>query len=1379
MHHLLKHVAILQLLLIPLTSLASNTGIPGYSQNATGTSSCHNCHTVSNFTNSSSTLMSGNTTLIAGTTGTYTFKLIAPRATSSNYGGFNISSSNGTLISTNGETTIINSELVQSGRKLATDTGSSFDVEWTFDWQAPAVTGTTTLFACALPVNGDGDDNPTGEHSTLDGRVACTTFNIQIQQAPTAQAGNNQTVTEGDAVSLDGGASTDTDGTINSYLWQQLSGTTAILSGENTVSASLSAPVVAANTTDELVFQLIVTDNDGLSDSSNLSIFVQDALVSNIAPNADAGVDQSINENTLVTLSASGSTDDGSIAAYLWQQTAGINSVTLSDTSSVSPSFTAPLVDASNDTLIFQVTVTDDLGVQSTASVNVTVNDVDTPPTAVISDTSGALISTLNNNITVTLYGNFSSDPEGPIMGYSWSQIAGSPIVNPGVSNASSFTFTTPDDNTNSIDIQLTVTGDEGIVQSSVTTSFTLQNQAPVANTGVDQLVNETDAVTLDATASTDADGLIVDYAWLQLSGSSATLINANTDTASFNAPNVPINTTNELIFQLTVTDNYGLTDVSTSSIFVQDALITNVIPIADAGTDQVVNEGSTVNISATASTDDGTIVAYLWEQTAGTNTITLFDNTAIDTSFIAPTLVAAGSSDTITLKLTVTDDLGVQASTTLNISVNDVDTPPVASITDNIGNVIDTIINNNGVTLYGNFSSDADGPISAYSWSQTNGPGIINPAVNNQSSFSFSTPDSPGSVIDIQLTVTGDEGSAQNSIIVSLALNNPPVVAAGADQTVTEGDAISLNGSTSFDADGSIVSYLWEQLSGPAAGPISNANTAIASFNAPAVASNTTAEQIFRLTATDNSGFSSSDISSIFVRDVLVANLAPIADAGANQSINENTLVTLNGSASTDDGTIVSYLWVQTAGTNTITLDNDSSITPTFTSPLVSNTGDNITFQLTVTDNFAVQSSSSVNIVINDVDTPPVAFISDASGTLITSISNNTQVTLYATFSNDVDGPITAYRWSQTAGLPIINPGSNTLNSFTFIAPNDAGNNISIELTVTGDEGSIENTVSVNLSLNNLSPLVDSGADTSVMEGNVIELHGIVSDVNNDLSHVQWRQINCADSCILTTTDIALPLISNQANVNLLTPPVSAQNSGEVLEFELTATDNSGLSTSSVTKITVNDNGITGFPDDATTFTSFNGLPMAISIKPVNPNITATINILLPQDNNIILDNDNRPLSFPYELVDVEISLSEPGTVLVTYYFPQAIENDFDYYQYLNTVGWINTSAARDFDNLVFNPITGWAETSEEVEFSADRKSVIILLTDGGPSDMNPAQKIISNNAGIGKNIATTNTQQGASGAMNPLAILLFWLLFYLRKKAVTQHRVIKKSYP
>jgi len=1379
MHHLLKHIAnlprlliplLLIILAIPLATLASNTGIPGYSQNETGPDSCHSCHIVDSSTGNSSASISGSTSLIVGTSDTYTFRLIAPDTSSSNYAGFNLSASDGTLISTDGETSIINSELVQSGRKITTDIGSDNDVEWSFDWQAPSIPGTTTLYACGLPVNGDGNEASFRKHSTNDGRVACTTFDIQIQQVPSAQSGNNQTVTEGDIVSLDGSASTDADGIINSYLWEQLSGTLATLNNANSVNADFNAPAVADNTTDKLVFQLTVTDNNGLSDTSTLSVFVQDVLVSNIAPNADAGPDQSINENTPVTLTAAGSTDDGSIAAYLWQQTAGLGNVTLSDDTNISPTFSAPLVDASNDVLSFQLTVTDDLGVQSTANVNITVNDVDTPPTAVISDASGALISTINNNNPVTLYGNFSSDPEGPITGYNWTQIAGTPITNPGANNESSFTFTTPDEDASNIAIQLTVTGDEGAVQSSINATFTLQNQPPLADAGADQLVNETNPTTLDGSASTDNDGTIIDYSWLQLSGTLATLSGANTSMASFSAPNVADNVTEELIFQLTVTDNYGLTDISSISVFVQDALITNVIPTADAGTDQIVAESSTVNISAAASTDDGTIVAYLWEQTAGNNTVTLTNNTAINTSFTAPTLAAAGSNDTITLKLTVTDDLGVQASTTLNISVNDVDTPPVASITDSAGNPINTIINDNVVTLHGSFSSDADGAISAYSWSQTSGPAIISPGISTQNSFSFTSPDSPGSVIDIQLTVTGDEGNTQNSITASLILNNPPIVAAGADQIITEGDAVSLNGNTSFDADGSIVSYLWEQLSGPFAGNLTNANTTIASFNAPTVASNTTEELIFRLTATDDSNFTSTDTISIFVRDVLVANLAPVADAGTDQSINENTLVSLDGSASVDDGTIVSYLWEQTAGINTITLNDDSSISPTFTSPFVSISGDTITFQLTVTDNYGVQSSSSVNVVINDVDTPPIARITDASGAAISDISNNTQVTIYGNFSDDIDGPITTYSWSQTAGTPIINPGNNSLNSFTFTTPNDAGNSITVELTVTGDEGGVQNTIRASLMLNNVSPVVDSGADISIIEGNMIELHGTVSDANNDLASVQWQQINCADNCILPATNIALPLISNEAHTNLLTPPVSAQSSAEILEFELTAIDSNGLSTRSTTKVTVNDNGITDFPDDAISFFSSNGLPMAIAVKPVNSSITATINSLLPQHNSAVIDNENRPLSFPYELVDVEISLSEPGAVFVTYYFPQAVENNFDYYQYLNVLGWINTSEARDFDNLVFDIVSGWSETSEEVEFSTDRKSAVILLTDGGPSDMHPSQNIISNNGGIGKNSSVANSQPGASGALNPAAILYLWLLLILSRQSFNQ---------
>jgi len=1372
MHYFCKYIAILSLSISPLSALASNNGIPGYSQNPTGSNSCHNCHNFNFMTGSSSVQLSGKNTVIVGSTNSYTFKLIGPRATSSNYGGFDLSTSAGTLISTDGETTIINSELVQSGRKLTTDTGSAYEVQWSFNWQAPAVTGTVTFSACGLPVNGDGTDASFGEHSTQDGRVACTTFNIQVQKPPNAQAGSNQTVTEGDAVSLDGSASSDVDGVINSYLWEQTAGTTATLSNANSVNASFSAPAVASNTTDELKFRLTVTDNDGLTDTSTLSVFVQDVLVSNIAPTADAGLDQSINENTLVTLTGAGSSDDGSIVAYLWQQTAGLSSVTLSDDTSVSPTFTAPLVDASNDVLSFQVTVTDDLGVQSTDSVNITVNDVDTPPTAVISDAAGVVINTLNNNSQVTLYGSFSSDPEGPITAYNWAQTAGTPIIAPGLSNESSFTFTTPDEDTGSISIELTVTGDEGVAQNTITASFTLVNQPPTADAGADQLVNEGAlAVTLDGSASTDVDGTITSYAWVQLSGTTATLSDASINMPDFTAPNVADNVTEELVFELTVTDNYGLTSVSTVSIFVQDALVTNSIPIADAGLDQVVSESTTVNLSASASTDDGIIAAYLWEQTAGNNTISFVDNTAENTSFTAPTLAAAGSNDILTIKLTVTDDLGVQDSTSINITVNDLDTPPVASITDINGNVISTIINNNIVTLHGSFSSDADGAITAYSWSQTAGPLIISPGATNQNSFSFTTPDSPGSVIDIQLTVTGDEGSATDSITASLTLNNPPVVAAGADQTVTEGDLISLDGSTSFDADGTIASYLWEQLSGPNAGTLANATTSVASFTAPAVASNTTEEQIFRLTATDNSGFTSTDIISIFVRDVLVANIAPVSDAGTDQSINENTLVQLDGSNSTDDGTII-YLWEQTAGTNTITLNNDSIATPTFTSPFVSSAGDIITFKLTVTDNFGVQSSSSVNITINDVDTPPVAFISNASGVAINSVNNNALVTVYGNFSNDIDGAISAYSWSQTAGPLIITPSASNQNSFTFTTPNDVGNSITIELVVTGDEGVLTNTSSVVLSLNNQPPVITPGMNQTIIEGEIIELHAEIFDPNNDIVSTQWVQLNCGSSCLELVN-------SNQTHIEFISPAVSLAESGKVLEFEFTATDSVGLSSSSISKYTIIDNGINNiYPDDTVTFYNANNQPLAIKVQSLDPNISAVISNLVFENNSVIVDNNNRPLSFPFELQNLEITLSAAGgSVQVTLYFPESINNIFDFYQYLSDIGWINTSKAKNFDDINFSTLTGWGEISEEVEFSADRRSVTILLTDGGPSDQNPSAKVISNRSGVGENSASTETQPGASGATNPLLLIVLSLLLLLLRQLNLTKKIIKYS--
>lgn len=107
---------------------------------------------------------------------------------------------------------------------------------------------------------------------------------------------------------------------------------------------------------------------------------------------------------------------------------------------------------------------------------------------------------------------------------------------------------------------------------------------------------------------------------------------------------------------------------------------------------------------------------------------------------------------------------------------------------------------------------------------------------------------------------------------------NVPPVADAGSDQVVNEGDIVNLSGISS-DSDGTIVSHLWTQLSGPAA-TIVNANTANASFTAPAVDADTILS--FQYQVTDDDGAPASDVVDVMVRNV-VTILSPPANLAAS----------------------------------------------------------------------------------------------------------------------------------------------------------------------------------------------------------------------------------------------------------------------------------------------------------------------------------------------------------------------------------------------------------------------------------------------------------------------------------------------------------------
>lgn len=90
---------------------------------------------------------------------------------------------------------------------------------------------------------------------------------------PTANAGTDSTVLEGTNVNLVGSGSTDSDGTIASYHWVQIVGTTVTLNDADSADPLFIAPDIS--TAETLTFELTVTDDDGATDSDSVSIIVQ------------------------------------------------------------------------------------------------------------------------------------------------------------------------------------------------------------------------------------------------------------------------------------------------------------------------------------------------------------------------------------------------------------------------------------------------------------------------------------------------------------------------------------------------------------------------------------------------------------------------------------------------------------------------------------------------------------------------------------------------------------------------------------------------------------------------------------------------------------------------------------------------------------------------------------------------------------------------------------------------------------------------------------------------------------------------------------------------------------------------------------------------
>ena len=556
---------------------------------------------------------------------------------------------------------------------------------------------------------------------------------------------------------------------------------------------------------------------------------------------------------------------------------------------------------------------------------------------------------------------------------------------------------------------------------ATVTLTITSVNDPPVADPDGPYTGTVDQPVGFDGSGSYDIDGTIDSFEWDFGDASSGT----------GPAPDHTYTTAEEYTVTLTVTDNQGGTDTATTTATITPA--PNNPPTAEDDA-YTLDEDTTLAVPAPGvlandtDTDTDPLTAVLVDDvTHGVLTLNPDGSLAYtpDANFHGEDPFAYQACDTT----------GACDTAAVSLTVRAVNDPPVADAGPDQAATV-----GEKVAFDGSGSSDVDNDALSYLWVLVSRPDGSTAAFDNATSVTPTFTADVSGDYTVELTVDDDNGGTDTdevTVTASEAPNTAPVADANGPYTGTAGNAVSFDGSGSFDLDGTIVSYVWD---------FGDDNTG--SGVAPDHTYPTPGPYTVTLTVTDDDGATATDTTNADITEA--PNTAPVADANGPYTGTAGNTVSFDGSGSFDlDGTIVSYAW-DFGDDNT-----GSGVAPDHTYP----TPGPYTVTLTVTDDDGATNTDTTNADITE--SPNTAPVADAGRDQAATVGDT--VALDGSGSSDVDNDPLTFAWIFLARPPgsaasLTNPTSVT-PSFTPDLPGD----YSIELTVDdGNGGTATDTVTI-----------------------------------------------------------------------------------------------------------------------------------------------------------------------------------------------------------------------------------------------------------------------------------------------------------------------------